>query len=122
MSNATDPDATDAHPCPPWCDYQLGCHLDEWDIETATGLPIRFHETTVTPAADAPVWAYLFAEERIRDGARQLGAPMVAAGVDEFQDGKPVAGLTAQEARTFAGLLLAAADLADQLAQERGAA
>lgn len=113
-------EAWEQAPCPQWCDYRH-LHLDQWDIETSTGLPVRSHEANVAPVA-APVWAYVFAEERLRDGDRHLGQPMVAAGVDEYRDGELLAGLTAQEARAFASLLLAAADRAEQVAQAPDAA
>ncbi|WP_166532578.1 hypothetical protein [Blastococcus xanthinilyticus] len=80
-----------------------------------TGLPIRYHEATVAPAPDAPVWAYLLAEEELHADGRVLGQLFIDAGVNEFQDGKRLHGLTAEQARAFAALLTRAADRADEI-------
>lgn len=100
--------------CPPWCRCRDN-HLGVWDCrETGTGMFIRTHEATPLPEPSAPVWAYVFAEERVGFDGRCMGPPMIAAGVEEFRDGEMLpTGLTVQETRAFARLLLEAADQAE---------
>lgn len=98
--------------CPPWCSDTA--HVVGWDVRADSGLPVRTHASEVRGGGE-PFYGYVFAEELLTPDGVTTSPARVEAGVEDFDEGRRLDGLTAEQARAFARVLQEAADECDRV-------
>jgi hypothetical protein len=101
-TNETTTVPTTAFACPDWCDQPPN---ETFDIETATGQPMRTHERVVERGDGFTVW--LTAKERITPTGHVLEPVLIGCDTADF-DG--LSELTPAQVRDVAAVLVRAAD------------